>query len=99
MACVDAGIEERRVLVIGENARQISQLIRAVLADLEVPLNEDTTAIVDFLARGGDEYPFSGAPFEIIGVSSVQGRPFSNSLTVRAVLASLALDAEAVAAR
>jgi len=59
VACVDAGIEERRVLVIGENARQISQLIRAVLADLEVPLNEDTTAIVDFLARGG-EYPFSG---------------------------------------
>ena len=29
-------------------------------------------AIVDFLARGGDEYPFRGAPFTAIGVSYQQ---------------------------
>ncbi|MDH3500100.1 MAG: hypothetical protein OEM97_08265 [Acidimicrobiia bacterium] len=29
-------------------------------------------AIVDFLARGGDEYPFRGAPFTTIGVSYQQ---------------------------
>jgi 5'-nucleotidase len=29
-------------------------------------------AIVDFLARGGDEYPFRGAPFTVLGVSYQQ---------------------------
>ena len=29
-------------------------------------------AIVDFLARGGDQYPFRGAPFTAIGVSYQQ---------------------------
>ncbi len=31
-----------------------------------------TIAIVDFLARGGDQYPFRGAPFTAIGVSYQQ---------------------------
>jgi 5'-nucleotidase len=31
-----------------------------------------TIAIVDFLARGGDQYPFRGAPFTVIGVSYQQ---------------------------
>ena len=31
-----------------------------------------TVATVDFLARGGDEYPFRGAPFTVLGVSYQQ---------------------------
>ncbi len=31
-----------------------------------------TITIVDFLARGGDQYPFRGAPFTILGVSYQQ---------------------------
>ncbi len=37
-----------------------------------VPGEAIDIAIVDFLARGGDEYPFRGAPFDIIGVSYQQ---------------------------
>jgi 5'-nucleotidase len=29
-------------------------------------------AIIDFLARGGDQYPFRGAPFSVVGVSYQQ---------------------------
>ena len=29
-------------------------------------------AIADFLARGGDQYPFRGAPFTVVGVSYQQ---------------------------
>jgi 5'-nucleotidase len=29
-------------------------------------------AIIDFLARGGDTYPFRGAPFTVLGVSDQQ---------------------------
>jgi 5'-nucleotidase len=31
-----------------------------------------TVATIDFLARGGDEYPFQGAPFTVLGVSYQQ---------------------------
>ena len=31
-----------------------------------------TVATIDFLARGGDEYPFRDAPFTILGVSYQQ---------------------------
>ncbi len=31
-----------------------------------------TIAISDFLAKGGDQYPFRGAPFTIIGVTYQQ---------------------------
>ena len=31
-----------------------------------------TIAITDFLARGGDQYPFRGAPFTTVGVSYQQ---------------------------
>ncbi len=31
-----------------------------------------TVATIDFLARGGDQYPFRGAPFEILGVTYQQ---------------------------
>lgn len=31
-----------------------------------------TVATVDFLARGGDQYPFGGAPFTVLGVSYQQ---------------------------
>lgn len=37
-----------------------------------VPGEGVTLAIVDFLARGGDQYPFRGAPFVIMGVSYQQ---------------------------
>jgi 5'-nucleotidase len=33
---------------------------------------EINIAIVDFLARGGDQYPFRGAPFTVLGVSYQQ---------------------------
>jgi 2',3'-cyclic-nucleotide 2'-phosphodiesterase (5'-nucleotidase family) len=32
-----------------------------------------TIATIDFLARGGDQYPFQGAPFTTLGVSYEQG--------------------------
>ena len=38
-----------------------------------VPGEPMTVATVDFLARGGDEYPFQGAPFTVLGVSYQQG--------------------------
>lgn len=31
-----------------------------------------TVATIDFLARGGDQYPYRGAPFEVLGVSYQQ---------------------------
>ncbi|MFC1880657.1 bifunctional metallophosphatase/5'-nucleotidase [Thermodesulfobacteriota bacterium] len=37
-----------------------------------VPGNDLTIATVDFLARGGDQYPFRGAPFTIVGVAYQQ---------------------------
>jgi 5'-nucleotidase len=37
-----------------------------------VPGNPITVAIVDFLARGGDQYPFRGAPFTALGVTYQQ---------------------------
>ncbi len=39
---------------------------------LVVPGDPVTIATIDFLARGGDEYPYGGAPFTTIGVSYQQ---------------------------
>jgi len=39
-----------------------------------------TVATIDFLARGGDRYPFSGAPFTTLGVTYQQA--LYNFLTV-----------------
>jgi 5'-nucleotidase len=41
-------------------------------AGMVVPGEGVTLAIVDFLARGGDQYPFRGQPFVIMGVSYQQ---------------------------
>ena len=38
-----------------------------------VPGSDLTVATIDFLVRGGDEYPFRGAPFTLLGVSYQQG--------------------------
>ena len=37
-----------------------------------IPGPDLTVATIDFLARGGDQYPYRGAPFEILGVSYQQ---------------------------
>ena len=43
-----------------------------VAAGAVVPGDPLSIAIVDFLANGGDEYPFRGAPFTTVGVSYQQ---------------------------
>jgi 5'-nucleotidase len=43
-----------------------------VLGGTVVPGPPITIAIVDFLANGGDQYPFRGAPFTTIGVTYQQ---------------------------
>ncbi|MGP1345946.1 MAG: 5'-nucleotidase C-terminal domain-containing protein [Phycisphaerales bacterium] len=47
---------------------------REIVRDYLVVANAEpiNIAIVDFLARGGDQYPFFGAPFTIVGVSYQQ---------------------------
>jgi 5'-nucleotidase len=37
-----------------------------------VPGDDIVVATIDFLARGGDQYPFNGAPFTVLGVSYQQ---------------------------
>ena len=37
-----------------------------------VPGPDLTVATVDFLARGGDEYPYRGAPYTILGLTYQQ---------------------------
>lgn len=44
--CAKAGVEERRVSIVEENARQMSQLIRAVLHELQIPIDEHVSGIV-----------------------------------------------------
>jgi 5'-nucleotidase len=47
-----------------------------VVAGAVVPGADLTVATIDFLANGGDEYPFGGAPFTTIGVSYQQALSF-----------------------
>lgn len=68
-------IEGDQIVTPGTRVRSIvlndgREIVRdgAVLANAE-PVN---IAIVDFLARGGDQYPFFGAAFTIVGVSYQQ---------------------------
>lgn len=43
------------------------------LLDYETPLwNDIVLATIDFLARGGDQYPFRGEAFTVLGVSYQQ---------------------------
>jgi hypothetical protein len=44
--CARAGVEERRVAMVEDQARIVSQLLRAVLVDCGVPLDEATTRVV-----------------------------------------------------
>ena len=44
--CAKAGVEERRVSIVEENARQMSQLIRAILHELQIPIDEHVSGIV-----------------------------------------------------
>jgi 5'-nucleotidase len=43
-----------------------------VLGGLIVPGDDIDVATIDFLARGGDQYPFRGAPFTTLGVTYQQ---------------------------
>jgi 5'-nucleotidase len=43
-----------------------------VTAGIVVPGPDLNVATIDFLARGGDEYPYRGAPFTILGVTYQQ---------------------------
>ena len=45
---------------------------RRLPAGVVQPGDDISLAITDFLARGGDEYPFRDAPFELLGVSYQQ---------------------------
>ena len=44
--CARAGVEERRVALIEDQGRLMSQLLRAVLSELGVPLDDTTTRVV-----------------------------------------------------
>ncbi len=67
-------IEDGVIVTEGERVRDV------VLADGTIVVEDGVVqaggalniAIVDFLARGGDEYPFDGADFTILGVSYQQ---------------------------
>jgi hypothetical protein len=45
-SCARAGVEERRVAIVEDQGRLMSQLLRAVLSDLGVPLDDATTRVV-----------------------------------------------------
>jgi hypothetical protein len=45
-SCARAGVEERRVALVEDQARVMSQLLRAVLSELGVPLDDVTTRVV-----------------------------------------------------
>ncbi len=64
------------VVVAGDRVREIVLMDdpqTVICADGEVIGGEGVTlAIVDFLARGGDQYPFRDQPFTILGVSYQQ---------------------------
>ena len=45
-SCARAGVEERRVAIIEDQGRLMSQLLRAVLSELGVPLDDSTTRVV-----------------------------------------------------
>lgn len=45
-SCARAGVEERRVAIIEDQGRLMSQLLRAVLSELGVPLDDETTRVV-----------------------------------------------------
>jgi hypothetical protein len=44
--CARAGVQERRVSVIEENARQMSQLVRGILHELQIPIDEHVSKVV-----------------------------------------------------
>jgi 5'-nucleotidase len=63
---VTAGTRVREVVLMDEPQT-------VLVADGEVVPGEGITlATIDFLARGGDQYPFRGQPFTILGVSYQQ---------------------------
>ena len=45
-SCARAGVEERRVAIVEDQGRLMTQLLRAVLNDLGVPLDDKTTRVV-----------------------------------------------------
>ncbi len=65
-------IEDDVVTVAGERVRRVTLADgTAIVEDFAVVPGapEVDVAIVDFLARGGDQYPFRGAPFTSLGVT------------------------------
>ncbi|NRA57910.1 MAG: bifunctional metallophosphatase/5'-nucleotidase [Phycisphaerales bacterium] len=65
-------IEDDVVTVPGERVRRVTLADgTAIVEDFAVVPGapEVDVAIVDFLARGGDQYPFRGAPFTSLGVT------------------------------
>ncbi len=67
-------IVDGEIVVEGERVRDVVLDDGTVIVanGVVVPGAPVNVAIVDFLARGGDEYPFDGAPFTILGVSYQQ---------------------------
>jgi len=67
-------IEDGEIIVEGERILDVVLDDGTVIVSAGEVLPGDAlnVAIVDFLARGGDEYPFDGAPFTILGVSYQQ---------------------------
>ena len=66
--------EDGNVTVAGSRVRdvQLDDATVIVSGGAVVPGPAINIAIVDFLARGGDQYPFRDAPFDIIGFSYQQ---------------------------
>jgi 2',3'-cyclic-nucleotide 2'-phosphodiesterase (5'-nucleotidase family) len=67
-------IEDGEIVVAGQRVLDVVLDDGTVIVDdgLVVPGDALNIAIVDFLARGGDEYPFDGASFTNLGVSYQQ---------------------------
>jgi 5'-nucleotidase len=62
------------VTTVGTRVLEITldDLTQIVTAGAVVPGPDLTVATIDFLARGGDQYPFRGAPFTTLGVTYQQ---------------------------
>ena len=66
--------DDGNVTTVGTRVLEITldDLTPIVTAGAVVPGPDLTVAIIDFLARGGDQYPFRGAPFTTLGVTYQQ---------------------------
>lgn len=73
-AATPSDIEDGEIVVEGERVVDVVLDDGTVIVEngAVVPGDALNIAIVDFLARGGDEYPFDGAPFTNLGVSYQQ---------------------------